>query len=128
MRCPVAAASLTDFWSRRWNLAFRDVSHALVFRPVSARWGASTAAWTVFGLSGLAHETVISVPAGAGYGGPTIYFLLQSLGIGLARRFQSLSGRLWTWIVLIAPLGLLFHPPFVHRVMIPFFKTIGALP
>ena len=128
MRCPVAATSLSEFWGRRWNLAFRDVSHSLVFRPVSMRWGASAATWAVFGLSGLAHELVTSVPAGAGYGGPTMYFLLQSIGIALARRFKPFNSRLFTWIALIVPLGLLFHPPFVHRVMIPFFHSIGALP
>lgn len=131
MRCPIAAASLTDFWSRRWNLAFRDVSHALVFRPVSARWGPSAATWAVFGLSGVLHELVTSVPAGAGFGGQTAYFLLQALGIHLARNLNIRTGiaaRLWALGFILLPLGLLFHPPFVHRVMIPFFQFIGALP
>ena len=26
MHCPVAATSLTEFWGRRWNLAFRDLT------------------------------------------------------------------------------------------------------
>ena len=131
MRCPIAATSLTDFWSRRWNLAFRDVSHALVFRPVSASWGPSAATWVVFGLSGVLHELVTSVPAGAGFGGPTAYFLLQALGIHLARNLNIRTGiaaRLWALGFILLPLGLLFHPPFVHRVMIPFFQFIGALP
>ncbi|MFN0076759.1 MAG: MBOAT family protein [Prosthecobacter sp.] len=131
MKNPMVAGSLAEFWARRWNTAFRDALHLLVFRPVAARWNAKGAHWLVFLTSGLLHEAVISLPAGAGWGGPTAYFLLQALGIELSRRLRLRQGvicRLWTLAFLLAPLGLLFHPPFIHQVILPFLKTIGAMP
>ena len=87
--------------------------------------------WAVFLVSGLAHELVISVPAGAGYGGPTAYFALQAVGLTLERGCPLKSGWIWrlrAWLFLLLPLPLLFHPPFVMNVCHPFFQTIGALP
>jgi alginate O-acetyltransferase complex protein AlgI len=141
MRCPVAATSLSEFWGRRWNLPFRDLAHQLVFTPTSRCWGHKAALWLSFAASGVAHELVISVPAGAGYGLPTAYFLLQALGITLERRVDRkascrskggpsntmLRRWLWTHAFTVLPAGLLFHPPFVERVMVPFFHAIGAL-
>lgn len=131
MRCPAVAGSLAEFWGRRWNTTFRDAMSLLVFRPAMARWGPRWAHWLVFLISGLLHEAVISLPAGAGWGGPTAYFLLQALGIELSRRLQlrpGLVSRLWTLAFLIAPVGLLFHPPFIHQVMLPFLQTLRAMP
>ena len=34
MHKPVFARSLADFWGDRWNLAFRDLMHKLVFQPL----------------------------------------------------------------------------------------------
>ncbi|MGV3658539.1 MAG: MBOAT family protein [Prosthecobacter sp.] len=130
MKCPVAASSLADFWGRRWNTAFPDAMTPLLFRPVAACWNARGAHWLVFLISGLLHETVISLPAGGGWGGPTLYFLLQACGMELSRRLRipaGIASRVWTFAFLILPVGLLFHPPFVLRVMLPFFQTIGAL-
>ena len=145
MRFPVGAASLSEFWGRRWNLAFRDLAHRVVFAPVSHRWGHKAALWASFAASGLAHELVISVPAGAGYGLPTSYFLLQALGVTLERsagtpvrnelktadksvRAPFLRRWLRTHAFTVLPAFILFHPPFVERVMVPFFRVIGALP
>lgn len=127
MRCPLAATSLAEFWGRRWNLAFRDLSHRLVFRPVAHRSGHKAALWASFAVSGLAHELVISLPAGAGFGLPTCYFLLQALGIALERGLRT-HGWLRTHAFTALPAIVLFHPPFVERVMVPFFHVIGALP
>jgi alginate O-acetyltransferase complex protein AlgI len=95
----------------------------------------AAALWISFAVSGLAHELVISVPAGGGYGLPTAYFLLQALGITLERRvFKNIRAttRLPRWIFThaftVLPAFFLFHPPFVERVMVPFFHAIGALP
>lgn len=131
MKNPIAAGSLADFWGRRWNTAFRDGMNLLVFRPVAMRRGVRRAHWLVFLFSGLLHEAVISLPAGAGWGGPTTYFLLQALGMDLSRRLHLREGwvcRVWTLVFLILPAGLLFHPPFIHHVMLPFLKAIVALP
>ena len=134
MRCPVAATSLSEFWGRRWNLAFRDITHRLVFRPVAEAHGQRAALWASFAVSGLAHELVISVPAGGGYGLPTAYFLLQAAGMAWERHAdrRGHAPRLHRWLRTHAftalPAIVLFHPPFVERVMVPFFHAIGALP
>lgn len=131
MKCPIRAVSLADFWGRRWNTAFRDAMNLLVFRPVAGRWNARAAHWSVFLLSGLLHEMVVSLPSSGGWGGPTVYFLLQALGIELERRLRiprGIASRLWALAFLLMPVGLLFHTPFIHRVMLPFFQTLNALP
>lgn len=89
----------------------------------------------VFLTSGLLHDFVISLPARAGFGLPTAYFLLQGFGILLERSPLSIRlelqrparGRLLVALFTIGPAFWLFHPPFVERVILPFLKIIGAL-
>ncbi|MDB6139864.1 MAG: hypothetical protein JWO94_2936 [Verrucomicrobiaceae bacterium] len=131
MQAPLLTASVTEFWGKRWNHAFRDVAHAMLFKPVTRKYGALAGMWAVFLVSGLVHELVISVPAGAGYGGPTCYFALQAAVMSVERGCpvkQRWIWRLRALAVLLLPLPLLFHPPFVMNVCHPFFQTIGALP
>src|SRR5206468_39151 len=85
MNWPILATSVADFWGRRWNTAFRDITHRYLFRPLQKSWGPRAAVLGGFGVSGLIHELVISVPAGGGYGLPTLYFLLQGCAL-LAER------------------------------------------
>ena len=92
MDFPILASSLGDFWGRRWNRAFRDVAFAQVFRPLVGRIGAAGATMAVFIVSGLIHELVISVPVRGGWGGPTLYFVLQ--GVGLLAERSRLGRRL----------------------------------
>ncbi|HEX4141506.1 MAG TPA: membrane bound O-acyl transferase family-domain-containing protein [Candidatus Methylacidiphilales bacterium] len=174
MKCPIAATSLHDFWGRRWNAGFRDIVFVLFFLPLARRYGTSAAALLTFLLSGLIHELVITVPAGAGYGLPTLYFALQGAGLMLERKSHARvarttccpgarsaqeaaesmrtppaaspgqqvvratgtfaprikwlqPGRLFALAVVILPLGALFPPVFVTRVMVPFFQLIHAL-
>ena len=35
MRNPWAATSVSEFWGQRWNLAFRDLTHRFLFRPLA---------------------------------------------------------------------------------------------
>jgi hypothetical protein len=127
MRWPIAAGSVADFWGRRWNRPFNELTRRLCLRPLSRRWGLAAATAAAFLFSGLLHELVISFPAGAGWGFPTGYFLIQGTAL-LAERRWRLSGHLWTWLAVAGPAFWLFHPPFVTRVMLPFFAAIGALP
>jgi alginate O-acetyltransferase complex protein AlgI len=131
---PLAAESVGDFWGRRWNRAFRDLTHRFLFRPLSVRLGPRWALIGGFVVSGLIHELVISVPAGAGYGLPTAYFCIQALGVlaersALAKRWRlrnSWRGRLFTFVIVILPVMLLFHPPFVQNVIVPMMDAWGA--
>ena len=118
-----------------WLDRFRDLTHRFLFRPLAARWDARCALLAGFLFSGFVHDLVISWPAGAGYGGPTIYFVVQALALLLERsrvgRFAGLArgirGRLFAWVVILLPAPLLFHPPVVSRVVLPFLHSIGAL-
>jgi alginate O-acetyltransferase complex protein AlgI len=127
MDAPVCSVTVAEFWGRRWNRAFRDLSQVLMARPLARRYGVSVALWGVFLVSGLAHELVISVPAGGGFGLPTAYFALQAMGVTVEKRF-GLCGHVWAVGVIALPAFFLFHPPFVERVILPFLTALGALP
>jgi len=134
MRNPISATSLSDFWGSRWNNAFRDAAHVLVFCPLRPHLGARGAMFAVFLVSGLAHDFVISLPAAVGFGLPTLYFAAQGCGVWLERstlgkrlRLQrGLRGRIFALAVVAAPVFWLFHPPFAEGVILPFLEVIGA--
>jgi hypothetical protein len=135
MSAPLHATSLAEFWGKRWNLGFRQLSYELIFRPLHRALGAEAAGLLVFLVSGLIHDLVISLPARAGYGLPTAYFLLQGTGVtiersGFGKRLglgQGVRGWLFMAVVITAPVFWLFHPWFVQRVIIPFMRAIHAL-
>lgn len=135
MSAPLRSTSLGEFWGRRWNLGFRQLSHELIFRPLHRRLGTDVAGFLVFAVSGLTHDLVISVPARGGYGLPTLYFLLQGTGMTIEHsRFGKRLGlgsgvRGWCFMMvfLAAPVFWLFHPWFVLRVILPFMQAIHAL-
>jgi Membrane bound O-acyl transferase family len=129
---PLLARSLADFWGRRWNLAFRDLMHRLIFQPLAPQLGVGSATLAVFLVSGLIHDTVISFAAGAGFGLPTLYFLIEGAALlfehsrvgkrlGLGR---GIIGWLFAAVVIVAPAGLLFHPPFITCVVVPMLEAI----
>jgi hypothetical protein len=132
---PLAATSLSEFWGRRWNMAFRDLAHRFLFRPFTSWLGPRAGIIAGFLFSGAVHDLVISVPSEGGYGGPTTFFAVQGAAIMversvLGRRIGLGSGslgRLFTILVLILPVGLLFHRPFVVRIIVPFMRALGAL-
>jgi hypothetical protein len=134
MQAPLSAVSLSDFWGRRWNLGFRHLTHRLIFTPVRIRAGIVPAILLSFLASGVIHDLVISLPALGGYGLPTSYFVLQGLGVliersPLGKRLGLGSGiRGWLWALTFAgaPTFILFHPPFVRGVILPFLSAIGA--
>jgi D-alanyl-lipoteichoic acid acyltransferase DltB (MBOAT superfamily) len=135
MNAPIRATSLSEFWGRRWNGAFNQLLVDVLFRRLARSIGIVRATLTAFLLSGLIHELVISLPAGAGYGLPTAYFLLQGWGVVAQRSTignrlelrRGISGRIFTILIAAGPAFWLFHPPFVRNVILPFMKAIGAL-
>jgi alginate O-acetyltransferase complex protein AlgI len=133
-RAPLRARSLGEFWGRRWNLAFSEMTAVAVFRPLRGRVGAAAAVLASFALSGLLHEAAISVPVRAGYGAPLAYFLLHGLLVLVERRLDGTPwaverwgawGRAWTaaWVVLPAP--VLFHEPFLRGCAWPLVGVYG---
>jgi alginate O-acetyltransferase complex protein AlgI len=134
MNWPVLSANLSEFWGKRWNTAFRDLTFRFLFAPLSRRLGPRGGVAAGFLFSGVVHDLVISVPAGGGYGWPTLYFVLQGLGLlaersAFGRRVglgDGWRGRASTAVVVIGPAYGLFHPPFVLTIIVPFLAAIGA--
>lgn len=135
MQNPVSATSLAEFWGRRWNTAFNELAFRFTYRPLRRLTTPIVATVMVFGLSGLIHDLLISLPARGGFGLPTLYFLIQGCGtviergrigrsIGLG---QGKRGWLFTLFVTVAPVFWLFHPPFIKHVILPMLKAIGAI-
>lgn len=132
---PALATSVSDFWGKRWNVAFRDLTHRMVFLPVLRRHGRTAALMAGFIFSGIIHELAITVPAGGGYGGPMVFFILQ----GMAALFErsktgkrmglgkGLRGLLFTQGLLLLSVALLFPPPFVLWIINPFCDFLHEL-
>jgi hypothetical protein len=134
MDWPIRSKSVSEFWGKRWNRAFRDLTHQFVFRPLVARLGPTVGSLSAFLFSGWIHELAITVPAGAGYGGPTAYFLLQGVGL-LVERSQAgkrlglgvgSRGRLFALAVIVLPVGLLFPRPFVVGIVAELLRALGT--
>ena len=135
MNWPLTSRGVSEFWGQRWNLAFRDLTHRLLFRPTVRRLGPVGALVLAFLVSGVVHDAVISLPAGGGYGLPTVFFLIQAAAILLERgrwgRAAGLGHGVRGWLfclaALLLPCPLLFHPPFVLRVVVPFLHALGGV-
>jgi Membrane bound O-acyl transferase family len=131
---PLAAPSLANFWGKRWNLAFSEMTQIAIYRPCSARWGKGIGAGLGFVYSGLLHEMAISLPVGRGFGLPLLYFLVHG-GLVLLERHWYRSGtpiaergpirHAWTLLWLALPMPILFHTPFLHGVVWP---LLGIVP
>lgn len=127
-RAPLAARSLGDFWSRRWNLAFSEMTALGIYRPLSGGLGRTAAIVAAFLASGLLHEVAISLPPLAGFGLPLLYFLLHGALVlverGLERAGRAVSAWGWwahVWVLgcLALPLPILFHRPFLRGIVWP---------
>ncbi|MGV3503844.1 MAG: MBOAT family protein [Adhaeribacter sp.] len=127
-RAPARSRSLEEFWSRRWNLAFSEMTSVAVFRPLKNKMGTTPALLAAFAFSGLLHELAISLPVQGGYGLPLLYFLIQGVGVALEKRAlpagpaflaQGLPARLWVSAWLLLPLPLLFPARFIREIIWP---------
>jgi hypothetical protein len=135
MNRPLESTSLSEFWGRRWNIAFRDLTYRFLFRPCASWFGPRWGILAGFLFSGAIHDVVISVPAHGGYGGPTAFFAIQGAAMAVERSAfgrelglgSGSRGRLFAIVVLLAPAGLLFHRPFVIGIIVPFMRALGAI-
>lgn len=134
MQAPVIAKSVGEFWDRRWNTAFNQLVFRHVFRPLARQVNIKAACMAAFLVSGLIHDLVISIPAGGGYGWPTAYFMLQGGAVLFERSAagrllglrQGWRGWLFAMLMTAGPAGLVFHPPFIHNVILPMLTALGA--
>lgn len=133
-RAPLLSRSLAEFWGRRWNLAFSEMTAIGVYRPLSTAVGKPPALVVAFLFSGLLHELAISLPVRAGFGFPLLYFAIHGIlmlverGLERAGRpvyRQAAVGRAWTTFWLVAPLPVLFHRPFLRGIVWPILGIPG---
>ncbi|MES2522086.1 MAG: membrane bound O-acyl transferase family-domain-containing protein [Gemmatimonadota bacterium] len=125
-RAPLRSQSLGEFWARRWNVAFSEMTTIAAYRPLADRIGRGPAVMAGFALSGLLHEMAISVPVRAGFGLPLLYFLVHG-GLVLVERALTRAGyplsgwvgRAWVMFWVLAPLPILFHRPFLAGIIWP---------
>ena len=72
---PLYSTSLSEFWGRRWNMAYSQMVNTSVYRPFSKFFGKTPALIATFTFSGLLHEVAISLPVQPWYGVPSLYFV-----------------------------------------------------
>lgn len=127
-RQPAKSMSLTEFWGKRWNLAFIEMTSVAIFRPLRGKIGKGGALAVAFLFSGLLHELALSVPVNSGYGLPMLYFVIQGIVLLIEKKLMSSGGgflkhpikaRLWVFFWLVVPMPLLFHSQFIKLVVWP---------
>jgi hypothetical protein len=130
---PLRSESVGAFWSQRWNRPFVGMNRLFLTRPLAGRLGMGGAADVAFLVSGLLHELAISYAAGAGFGGPMLYFVVQAAGYTAEQRAlpeqwgRPALRRLWTYLVVFGPLPVLFHAPFRATFLAPLVEGGRAL-
>jgi alginate O-acetyltransferase complex protein AlgI len=129
---PIVSRSLNEFWGKRWNRIFSGMLRDLLFRPLVRHIGVVGALFAVFLYSGVLHENA-TVGPGFGYGGPTLYFLIQFAGMILERtswlrpRLQHPAlGWLWTLLVVAGPVSLLVHSGYLNLALRPMLRDMGV--
>ncbi len=73
------ATSPRDFWSRRWNLTFRNSMHRLIFVPLNGAKNPALAVTSIFACSAILHEYIVIAAIGYTKGHMTIFFILHGV-------------------------------------------------
>jgi hypothetical protein len=126
-RSPYKSRSLNEFWGKRWNMAFSEMTTLIAYRPLKFKIGKTAAMIISFLLSGVLHEIAISLPVKAGYGLPMLYFALHGILMYTEEKSafvqkilaSKILSHLWVLGWLILPIHLLFHPAFMEGVLKP---------
>lgn len=120
------ATSISDFWSRRWNLLIHGLFRRTVFAPLTARGvPASAAGALAFALSGAFHEYAFALQQPSlrsSLGRCMLFFLLQAPVVSLEKLLRTHVGvpalfatssalctLVWT-LLLVPPAPLFLHP------------------
>lgn len=126
-RQPYRSNSLKEFWGKRWNMAFSEMTQLIVYRPLKVKLSSERAMMLSFLFSGILHEVAISLPVRSGYGLPALYFVIHAIAMQLeasssiVKRLirHRLLSHMWVMTLLIVPMPLLFHHEFIQEVLIP---------
>jgi hypothetical protein len=126
-RAPYKSRSLQEFWGKRWNIAFSEMTALVAYRPLKIWVGPGGAMMASFLLSGLLHEVAISFPVQSGYGLPLLYFAIHGMLMYFERTSAFVQNivnhhvlsHCWVLGWLVLPMPLLFHPGFMDHVLKP---------
>ena len=120
-RAPLKSRSLAEFWSRRWNLAFSEMTALVIYQPLEGRIGRAGATMAGFVFSGLLHELAASLPVRGGFGLPTLYFVIQGIAVLVTEKLgiKGLPARVITIAVIALPFPILFHAWFLEGAVVP---------
>jgi|TARA_B100000809_G_scaffold102258_1_gene100883 alginate O-acetyltransferase complex protein AlgI len=130
-RAPLASYSLREFWGRRWNIGFSEMTALGVYRPLRAPLGTQGATFIAFVFSGILHELAITVPVMQSFGLPLCYFALHGCAMQAETQWERRGGvfrdhpllaRIWTTGWLVLPLPILFPDPFLREVLWPMIE------
>lgn len=141
---PLLATSLSDFWGKRWNVAFSDMNRFVFVAAIRAalmedlKLSKETASlagvFTAFIASAGLHEFGITLPVLSGFGGPSLYFVIQGFCVVVEKQTTTwrenhpICTRLIMWIALAAPFPLLFVVAFRTEIVLPLTLFIANLP
>jgi hypothetical protein len=115
-RTPIAARSLTVFWSRRWNRIVSAWLHMFVFLPLARRRCPRLGVFCAFLVSGVLHGWVILVAIGiSGALATLLFFVVQGAFVLAEHRLRIHAwpvpfARGWTLAVLLASSPLIIDP------------------
>lgn len=129
-KAPIKSKSLQEFWSKRWNLAFVELTTIAVLRPMKKRFGDRAAFWASYIFSGLLHELAISLPVKSGYGKPFLFFIIQAVLIMVVEKHllktttSALFRFFWLMACLFLPIFILFHGQFILQVVLPLVNCL----
>ena len=137
------STSISDFWSRRWNLLIHGLFRRSVFRPLLRRgfppWAAGGLA---FAISGAFHEYAFALhqpDQWASLGRCLLFFLVQAPVVSLEKFIGSKFGVPWpfkssaaactlAWTILLVPFAPLFlHPLKKSGVFDQIFELVPRL-
>ena len=115
-RTPIAACSLTDFWSQRWNRIASAWFHRFVFLPLARRRCPRLGVFCAFLVSGVYHGWFILVAIGvSGAFSTFLFFAVQGVFVLAEQRLHIHAwpvpiARGWTVAVLLASSPLFVDP------------------
>ena len=121
-QAPMKSKSLREFWGKRWNIAFTQMTSIIVYKPLSTKVGRQLSVIIAFLFSGILHEIAISFSVMECIGFPMIYFGIHALGMSIESTFfrKKPLGTWWVLAWLVFPLPILFHKPFMEQIVWPF--------
>ena len=115
-RTPIAARSLTEFWSQRWNRIVSAWLHRFVFLPLARRHCPRLGVFCAFLASGVLHGWPILVAVGVSGAFATLTFFVVQGALVLAEHrlrihaWPAFLARGWTLVVLLACSPLFVDP------------------